>query len=66
VDAGTPRTLTLAEGEARSFEATSSLQVRIAEGGTVHLSVSGVDKGSPGVPVSPWEERFSFDTEQTT
>jgi cytoskeleton protein RodZ len=66
VDAGVPETVSLAQGEAQSFEATSSLVVRISDGGSVHLSVSGVDKGSPGTPGSPWEERFSFDAEQST
>jgi cytoskeleton protein RodZ len=66
VDAGTPQTISLAEGEAQSFEASTSLIVRIADGGSVHLSVSGVDKGSPGTPGTPWEERFSFETEGST
>lgn len=66
VDAGAPQTLSLAQGEAQSFEASRSLVVRIADGGSVHLSVSGVDKGSPGTPGSPWEGSFSFETEGTT
>ena len=63
VDAGPPETVSLAEGEAQSFQASTSLVVHIADGGSVHLSVSGVDEGSPGTPGSPWEERFSFETE---
>jgi len=66
VDAGTPQTISLAEGEAQSFEAATSLVVRIEDGGSVHLSVSGVDEGSPGTPGSPWEERFSFETDGST
>jgi cytoskeletal protein RodZ len=66
VDAGVPQTVSLAEGEAQSFAATSSLVVRIADGGSVQLSISGVDKGSPGTPGSPWQERFSFDPQETT
>jgi cytoskeletal protein RodZ len=66
IDAGTPQTITLADGEAQSFEASSSLIVRIVDGGSVHLSVSGVDEGSPGTPGSPWEQRFSFETEGST
>jgi cytoskeletal protein RodZ len=66
VDAGVPQQLSLAEGEAQSFEAASTLVVRIARGGSVHLWVSGVDKGSPGTPGAPWEERFSFEPEETT
>ena len=66
VDAGPPETVSLAEGEAQSFQASTSLVVRIADGGSVHLSVSGVDEGSPGTPGSPWEERFSFETEGST
>ena len=66
VDAGVPQQLSLAEGEAQSFEAASTLVVRIADGGSVHLWVSGVDKGSPGTPGSPWEERFSFEPEETS
>ena len=63
VDAGVAQTTSLAEGEAKSFSATSSLLVRIADGGSVRLSISGVDRGSPGTPGSPWEERFSFEPE---
>jgi cytoskeletal protein RodZ len=63
VDAGTPHTFSLAEGEAQSFLASTSLVVRISDGGSVHLAVSGVDKGSPGIPGTPWEERYSFETE---
>ncbi len=66
VDAGAPQTLSLAQGEAQSFEASTSLVVRIADGGSVRLAVSGVDKGSPGTPGSPWEGTFSFETEGTT
>lgn len=66
VDAGAPQTLTLARGEAQSFQASSSLVLRIADGGSVQLSVSGVDKGSPGTPGSPWEESFSFEAEGAT
>jgi hypothetical protein len=65
VDAGAPQTLSLAQGEAQSFEASTALVVWIADGGSVHLSVSGVDKGSPGTPGSPWEGSFSFETEGT-
>lgn len=66
VDAGVPQTLSLAQGEAQSFEASTSLVVHIADGDSVHLSVSGVDKGSPGTPGSPWEGTFSFEPEGTT
>jgi cytoskeletal protein RodZ len=66
LDAGPPETFVLAEGEAQSFEASSSLVVRIADGGSVHLAVSGVDKGSPGTPGTPRQQRFSFDTGATT
>jgi cytoskeleton protein RodZ len=66
VDAGAPQALSLAPDEAQSFQASTSLVVWIADGGSVHLSVSGVDKGSPGSPGSPWEGSFSFETESTT
>lgn len=62
VDAGAPQAVSLAEGEGQSFEASTSLVVRIADGGSVRLTVSGVDMGSPGVPGSPWEDSFSFQT----
>jgi cytoskeletal protein RodZ len=61
VDAAAPRTVTLSEGEALSFEATSSLLVRIDPGGSTHLWVNGVDEGSPGLTGAPWQQRFSFD-----
>ncbi len=66
VDAGVPETISLAEGEGQSFAATSSLVVRIEPGGSAQLSVNGVDKGSPGTPGAPWEQRFSFDTEPSS
>ena len=66
IDTGVPQTVTLGEGEAQSFSASSSLVVRIPDGGSMHLSVSGVDKGSPGSPGTPWEERFSFDPQEAT
>ncbi len=58
VDDGEPQHFTLAVGEGRSFHATTSIGLRLSEGGSAEVTVSGDDKGFPGVPGRPWEETY--------
>jgi cytoskeleton protein RodZ len=62
IDGAAPQTSTLTQGEAISFKATSTLQIRIADGGSVRLTVNGGDLGAPGVPGTPWVREYSFDS----
>lgn len=59
-DGRAPETFSLEAGEGRSFEANISITVRLSEGGTAQLTVSGVDKGVPGVPGEPWRNTYRF------
>jgi hypothetical protein len=61
-DGGRPRTFTLEVGEGRSFDAATSLTIRLSEGGTAKITVSGVDKGFPGAPDHPWEDTYALGT----
>jgi len=63
VDAALPSTYHLLKGETRSFEATRTLAVRIASGGTVHLTIDGNDEGSPGTPIRAWHRTYTFATD---
>lgn len=63
---GVARTITLKPGEGRSFEATTSITVRLSRGGVVSVVVSGKDLGTPGRPGRPWEETFSFGDPEAT
>ena len=60
-DAGDPESFQLRAGEGRSFDASSSITVRLSEGNTAHVIVSGVDYGFPGSTGEPWEDTFSYD-----
>ena len=59
-DGGEPETFSLEDGEGRSFHADASITVRLSEGGTVNLTVSGSDEGVPGTPGQPWEETYQY------
>jgi hypothetical protein len=61
-DAAPARTFALDVGEGRSFDAEQSLTIRLSEGGTAKITVSGVDKGFPGVPGRPWQDTYEFGT----
>lgn len=61
-DGGAPQRFSFAVGEGRSFEATTSIAVRLSEGGTARVTVSGTDKGFPGVAGKPWRETYQFGT----
>lgn len=59
-DGGQPETFGLEDGEGRSFHADGSITVRLSEGGTVSLTVSGRDEGVPGTPGEPWEKTYQY------
>jgi cytoskeletal protein RodZ len=63
IDGAAPRTSTLAPGEALSFAASSMLEIRIADGGSIELTVNGRDIGTPGVAGSAWSRTYSFESE---
>jgi cytoskeletal protein RodZ len=62
IDGSAPRTASLSRGEAVSFEAASTLEIRIADGGSVQLTVNGGDLGSPGTAGKPWVREYSFES----
>ena len=64
-DGGAPESFELRAGEGRSFDAAGSITIRLSEGNTAHVIVSGVDYGFPGKTGEPWEDTFSYD-EPTT
>jgi cytoskeleton protein RodZ len=59
-DGDEPQTYFLRSDEGRSFDADSSITIRLSEGATANVVVSGVDYGYPGVEGKPWKETFSF------
>jgi cytoskeletal protein RodZ len=59
-DGGEPETFTLEPGEGRSFDAKTSITVRLSEGGTAKVTVNGTDQGYPGAPERPWEETYGY------
>lgn len=59
-DSGEPQAFALRSDEGRSFEADTSITVRLAEGSSARVTVNGVDKGYPGEAGVAWEETFSF------
>lgn len=65
VDDGRPETFQLEPGEGRSFEATVSLGVRLDQGASTRVTVSGRDLGFPGKPGRPWKETFSYGASPT-
>jgi cytoskeletal protein RodZ len=65
-DGGDPQRYSLAADEGRSFEADTSITVRLSEGASARVTVSGVDYGFPGKPDSPWQETFSFGDARST
>jgi cytoskeletal protein RodZ len=64
-DAGDPESFQLRAGEGRSFDASNSITIRLSEGNTAHVIVSGVDYGFPGKTGEPWEDTFSYDEPST-
>jgi hypothetical protein len=64
-DGGDPQRFQLRAGEGRSFDAASSITVRLSEGNTAHVIVSGVDYGFPGKTGEPWEDTYSYEEPST-
>jgi hypothetical protein len=64
-DGDEPESFQLRAGEGRSFDAGSSITVRLSEGNTAHVIVSGVDYGFPGKTGEPWEDTYSYDQPST-
>jgi hypothetical protein len=60
-DGGEPKSYQLRAGEGRSFDGDNSITIRLAEGNTAHVIVSGVDYGFPGKNGEPWEDTYSYD-----
>ncbi|MGZ8610993.1 MAG: helix-turn-helix domain-containing protein [Actinomycetota bacterium] len=60
-DGGEPQIFQLEPGEGRSFDARTTITVRLSEGGTASITVSGTDKGFPGAPERPWQETYAYD-----
>jgi cytoskeletal protein RodZ len=54
IDDAPPRTYRLQEGEGRSFEADTSLRLRLSSGLAAEVTVNGRDLGMPGRPGKPW------------
>ncbi len=59
-DAGAAQTFTLQPGEGRSFTASTTLTLRVSDGGAVDLTVAGSDLGIPGKAGKPWKKTYSF------
>jgi cytoskeleton protein RodZ len=64
-DGGEPDSYQLRAGEGRSFDGDNSITIRLAEGNTAHVIVSGVDYGFPGKNGEPWEDTYSYDEPST-
>jgi Helix-turn-helix domain len=60
-DGDDPESFQLRAGEGRSFDGANSITVRLSEGNTAHVIVSGVDYGFPGKSGEPWEDTYSYD-----
>jgi hypothetical protein len=59
-DGGREQPFSLEAGEGRSFDAEDSLTIRLSEGGTAKLTVSGIDKGFVGAPGRPWQHTYTL------
>jgi hypothetical protein len=59
-DGEDPQSFDLVVGEGRSFHADSTMTVRLSEGGTAHLTVSGRDEGFPGIPGHAWQRTYRY------
>jgi cytoskeletal protein RodZ len=57
---GVESTYAMNAGETRTFTAQTDLLLSVTDGGAVHLTVNGVDKGIPGTPGFPWSHPYSF------
>jgi cytoskeleton protein RodZ len=60
-DGNDPVTYELRPDEGRSFEADTSIKIRLSEGASANVVVSGKDYGYPGVQGRPWQQTFSYE-----
>jgi cytoskeletal protein RodZ len=65
-DGGDPETFLLEVEEGRSFEAQSSITVRLSEGAAARITISGSDQGFPGEPGRPWQKTFEYASSSPT
>jgi cytoskeleton protein RodZ len=59
-DSGDPLTFTLLPGESRAFVADVSITIRLSQGATADVVVSGRDLGTPGSSSRSWKRTFSY------
>jgi hypothetical protein len=59
-DGSEPESFDLEVGEGRSFHADSTITVRLSEGGTARLTVSGRDEGFPGTSGHAWQRTYEY------
>jgi len=52
----------MATGETRTFTAQMKLRLLVSDGGSIHVTVNGVDEGVPGQAGRPWSKTYTFDT----
>ena len=65
IDGAEPQRYELEPGEGRSFEADTSLDIRLSSGSTAQVTVAGRDLGFPGKEGKPWHETFTYETNPT-
>ena len=65
IDAGEPRSYDLEPGEGRSFEADTTVDVRLSSGSTAKVTVAGKDLGFPGKEGRAWHETFTYEADPT-
>jgi hypothetical protein len=65
-DGGEPVVYALEAEEGRSFDAETSITIRLSEGASARVTVNGVDHGYPGVSDKPWKETYSYDLPSET
>ncbi|HEU4355578.1 MAG TPA: helix-turn-helix domain-containing protein [Actinomycetota bacterium] len=65
IDAGEPRSYDLEPREGRSFEADTTVDVRLSSGSTARVTVAGKDLGFPGKAGKPWHETFTYEADPT-
>lgn len=65
-DGGDPEFYTLEADEGRSFEADTTLTIRLSEGAIASVTVNGTPYGNVGEFGEPWEDTYSYDEATAT
>jgi transcriptional regulator with XRE-family HTH domain len=60
-DGNDPVSYELRPDEGRSFDADTTITVRLSEGASANVVVNGTDYGYPGVEGKPWKQTFSYE-----